>query len=125
MAYLTRRPDTYLIRILLLPITLCGIVAAAYRFVWTPPELNVYNWGQCLLAAVTLAKSVEYALAEEGMLKVGETRPGQLKGKEKEGSNGHAGSVVQRRLSFVPPAIYDAVEVMHTLRGLQWKFGQG
>lgn len=47
LAYLARRPDTYLLRVLLLPTTLCGIVAAAYRFVWTPPELNVYNWGQC------------------------------------------------------------------------------
>lgn len=47
MAYLARRQDTYLIRLLLLPITLCGIVAGAYRYVWTIPALNVYNWGQC------------------------------------------------------------------------------
>ncbi|KAG6890605.1 hypothetical protein C0995_006581 [Termitomyces sp. Mi166 len=124
LAYLARRPDTYLIRLLLLPITLCGIVAAAYRFVWTPPELNVYNWGQSLSAAVAIAKSLEYALNEEGMLKVGESRPGEMKGKGKEVSNGHAGSSAQHHLSFIPPAIYDAVELMHTLRGLQWKFGQ-
>lgn len=47
MAYLARRQDTYLIRLLLLPITLCGIVASAYRYVWIIPDLNVYNWGQC------------------------------------------------------------------------------
>jgi hypothetical protein len=47
MAYLARRKHTYLTRLLLLPITLCGIVAAAYRYVWIIPELNVYNWGQC------------------------------------------------------------------------------
>ncbi|KAG6854126.1 hypothetical protein C0991_010290 [Blastosporella zonata] len=123
MAYLARRPDTYPMRLLLLPITLCGIVAAAYHFVWTPPELNVYNWGQCLLAAVTIAKSLEYSLNEEGMLKVGETRPGAMKGKGKVVTNGNV--VAHRGLKFLPSGIYDAIELMHTLRGLQWKFGQG
>ncbi|KAG5652878.1 hypothetical protein H0H81_003241 [Sphagnurus paluster] len=127
MAYLARRPDTYLIRLLLLPITLCGIVAAAYRYVWTPPELNVYNWGQCLLAAVTIAKALEYALNPEGMLKVGESRPGETKGKGK--ANGDANGAVngrdRRGTPWIPDGLYDAIELMHTLRGLQWKFGQG
>jgi hypothetical protein len=47
LAYLTRRPDTYLIRLLLLPSVIVSILVAAYRFTWTMPELNVYNWGQC------------------------------------------------------------------------------
>lgn len=47
LAYLTRRPDTYHIRLLLLPSTVTLILVAAYRFRWTTPELNVYNWGQC------------------------------------------------------------------------------
>jgi hypothetical protein len=46
LAYLARRPDTHLIRLLLLPSVLCGIVASAYRYVWIVPALNVYNWGQ-------------------------------------------------------------------------------
>ena len=50
LAYLARRPHTYLLRLSLLPATLCAIVTAAYRFVWTDPSLNVYNWGQCELA---------------------------------------------------------------------------
>ncbi|KAF8073735.1 hypothetical protein FPV67DRAFT_763048 [Lyophyllum atratum] len=123
MAYLARRPGTYLFRLLLVPITLCGIVASAYRFVWTIPELNVYNWGQCLLAAVTIAKTLEYAFNKEGMLKVGEMRLGETKGKET--ANGQAGAAPQRGLAFIPTGLYDAVELMHTLRGLQWKFGQG
>ncbi|KAG5648358.1 hypothetical protein DXG03_004930 [Asterophora parasitica] len=131
MAYLARRPDTHLIRLLLLPITLSGIVAAAYRYVWTTPELNVYNWGQCLLAAVTIGKTAEYAYNKEGMLKVGETRPGKTKGKGKATPNGNAvgngraHSVPARRgLPYIPDGLYDAIELMHTLRGLQWKFGQ-
>ncbi|GLB38364.1 putative membrane bound O-acyl transferase family protein [Lyophyllum shimeji] len=123
MAYLARRPDTYLFRLLLLPAALCGIVASAYRFVWTIPELNVYNWGQCLLAAVTIAKALEYAFHQEGMLKVGETRPGEAKGKAI--ANGQTTPTAQRGLTFIPSGLYDSVELMHTLRGLQWKFGQG
>ncbi|RDB18044.1 O-Mevalon transferase yanI [Hypsizygus marmoreus] len=139
MAYLARRQDTYLIRLLLLPATICGIVAAAYRFVWTTPALNVYNWGQCLFAAVAIAKTLEYALNKEGMLKIGEIRPGVMKGKgtyhgNPNGissgnptgtSNGHAAPVVDCNQSSVPPWLYDTIELTHTLRGLQWKFGQG
>ena len=46
LAYLARRPDTYLIRLLLLPTVITAILVSAYRFYWVPPELNVYNWGQ-------------------------------------------------------------------------------
>ncbi|KAF9046621.1 hypothetical protein BJ165DRAFT_1388652, partial [Panaeolus papilionaceus] len=46
MAYLARRSDTYLIRLLLLPSVIASILVAAYRYTWTKPELNVYNWGQ-------------------------------------------------------------------------------
>jgi hypothetical protein len=47
MAYLARRPDTYALRVLLLPITVSLILFAAYHFTWTQVELNVYNWTQC------------------------------------------------------------------------------
>ena len=47
LAFLARRQDTYLIRLLLLPTVITLILVAAYRFTWTQPELNVYNWGQC------------------------------------------------------------------------------
>jgi len=47
MAYLARRSDTYLIRLLLLPLTIYAVLYAAYHFMWAQPLLNVYNWGQC------------------------------------------------------------------------------
>jgi hypothetical protein len=47
MAYLARRPDTYVLRVSLLPITVSLILFAAYHFTWTQVELNVYNWTQC------------------------------------------------------------------------------
>ena len=150
LAYLTRRPNTYFIRLLCLPTVIIAILVSAYRFYWVPPELNVRNWGQrkypetplllakitrysCylgFLAAVIIAKSLEYALTEEGMLKVGETRPGVMKVK----SNGHAAvngfgpQAVQKPRSknpYIANWLYDSIELVHTMRGLQWKFGQG
>ena len=46
LAYLARRPDTYIIRLLWLPTVITAILVSAYRFQWVSPELNVYNWGQ-------------------------------------------------------------------------------
>lgn len=139
MAYLARRPNTYLIRLLLLPAVITATLSAAYGYAWTIPELNVYNWGQCessylwfessrsnkrliqgLFAGVAIAKAFEYAFTKEGMLKVGETRPGETKGKQ--AANGHAGELNQPGSHSW---FHDAIELSHTMRGLEYKFGQG
>lgn len=85
---------------------------------------------QGLLAAVVIAKSLEYALTEEGMLKVGETRPGVMKGKSngQATANGFDSKLIQEPRSknpYIATWLYDAIELAHTMRGLQWKFGQG
>lgn len=69
-----------------------------------------------------IAKTLEYTFTPEGMLKNGESKPGQLKGKA-SAANGHAVVPVTRtgHLAW----FVDAVELQHTLRGLQWKFGRG
>ncbi|KAF9013218.1 hypothetical protein BDQ17DRAFT_1296713 [Cyathus striatus] len=133
MAYLARRQDTYLIRLLLLPSTVSAILVAAYKYTWTIPELNVYNWGQALFAAVAIAKTLEFALTPEGMLKVGESRPGVMKGKGKTHPafqpNGHpdpsSSEEIAARHPYIATWLYDAFEVAHTMRGLRWKFGSG
>ncbi|KAH6911396.1 hypothetical protein BKA70DRAFT_854773 [Coprinopsis sp. MPI-PUGE-AT-0042] len=126
LAYLSRRPGTYTARILLLPSVITLVLCAAWRYKWMQPELNVYNWGQSLLAAVVIAKCLEFGLRPEGMLKVGEVRPGVRKGKAKQANgsahtNGNASTLEEHHNFF----LYDSFEVVHTLRGLQWKFGQG
>jgi hypothetical protein len=83
-----------------------------------------------LFAAVVIAKSLEYALTEEGMLKVGETRPGVIKGKSngQAMANGFGSQLVHESRSrnpYIATWLYDAIELAHTMRGLQWKFGQG
>lgn len=81
-----------------------------------------------LWAAVAIAKALEFALTKEGKLKVGESVPGVKKGKDK--SRASDDSEVDDRPGkhqnpYVATWLYDAVEVIHTLRGLSWKFGQG
>lgn len=45
MAYLTRRPDTFYLRLLLLPLVVVLAFGTYFRFMYTEPELNIYNWG--------------------------------------------------------------------------------
>ena len=82
-----------------------------------------------LFAAVTISKSLEFGLTPEGMLKVGESRPGVKKGKSKSFQNGIANGSPDNQDAphnpYIAPWFYDAIEVAHTLRGLKWKFGQG
>ncbi|KAJ7095791.1 hypothetical protein B0H15DRAFT_880455, partial [Mycena belliarum] len=130
LAYLARRPGTYHLRLLLLPTVIAANLTTGFRYMFTIPELSVYNWGLALLSEVVIAKALEYALTKEGMLKVGERQPGQLKGKEPvKGSdastNGHAIPPEPHAPSWIPPWLYDSFELIHTVRGLRWKFAQG
>ncbi|KAH7878094.1 uncharacterized protein C8R40DRAFT_1168138 [Lentinula edodes] len=135
LAYLARRPQTYLIRLLLLPIVITSTLASAFRYCWTIPALNVYNWGQGLAAEVVIAKALEYALTPEGMLRMGESQPNQPKGKAKAKhySNGDTQNIdadsrlsspEHQRSDFIS-AFGDALNLAHEMRGSGWKFGVG
>ncbi|KAJ7644210.1 hypothetical protein FB45DRAFT_291116 [Roridomyces roridus] len=145
LAFLSRRPSTYNIRILLLPSTLIACLWTGFKFMFTIPELAVYNWGLALLSEVLIAKALQYALTPEGMLKIGEREPGQPKGKEvangsandhaehseateevvNGSANGHAKPSETTGSRLVPAWLYDAFELIHTMRGLGWKFSHG
>ncbi|KIJ64536.1 hypothetical protein HYDPIDRAFT_132494 [Hydnomerulius pinastri MD-312] len=144
MAYLTRRPDTFTLRLMLLPLVLCLAFGTYFRFMYTKPEDNIYNWGQGagpgLLAEAMSAKAIDFAWRREGMLKIGEVKPGVLcTPKGSSGSahtaNGNASShesgsatspyTEPPQHSFLPPWLYDTLEVLLTTRGLGWQFGVG
>lgn len=101
MAYLSRRPDTFYLRLLLLPLVICLTLGTYFGFMYTEPELNIYNWGQgaklvyfmlsCnvtlldvfvvligLFAEVICAKAIDFAWRRDGMLKTSEMKPGVL-----------------------------------------------
>jgi hypothetical protein len=102
MAYLSRRPDTFYLRLLLLPLVICLTFGTYFRFMYTEPELNIYNWGQGedlvsvpavsrnitrlygffvpigLFAELICGKAIDFAWRRDGVLKAGETKPGVL-----------------------------------------------
>jgi hypothetical protein len=55
MAFLVRRPNTHLVRLMLIPILIATALRAAFGYVWVDPRLNVYNWGggACIAFTVT------------------------------------------------------------------------
>ncbi|KAH0832040.1 hypothetical protein J3R83DRAFT_12947 [Lanmaoa asiatica] len=138
MAYLSRRPDTFYPRLLLLPLVICLTFGTYFRFMYTEPELNIYNWGQGLLAEVICGKAIDFAWRRNGMLKTGETKPGVLSKSPpilhcSNGSpDGDASSVDCKDISrytapprntSLPPWLYDSFEVAFAIRGLGWRFG--
>ncbi|KAH7911719.1 hypothetical protein BJ138DRAFT_1135213 [Hygrophoropsis aurantiaca] len=128
MAYLARRPDTYTLRILLLPIVLTLAVGTAFRFTWIRPEFNVYNWGQALVAEVISTKAIDYAWRREGMLKNEELTPGKLEHSSEQCNGAAAWSqdkTPRSCLRLLPSCLYDAFELIFSMRGLGWKYGIG
>lgn len=126
LCYLARRRNTFLARVLLLPIVVLLILASAYRYTWTHPALYVYNWGQGSLAILTIARALDFALTPQGILKYGETLPGVSKGKRSNKTNGHLGADDNAApRSALVAGLTDAFDLAHTYRGLSYKFSQG
>ncbi|KIO02680.1 hypothetical protein M404DRAFT_1001893 [Pisolithus tinctorius Marx 270] len=132
MAYLARRPDTFLLRIMLLPLAVLSILGTFFRFAVLEVGYGTTNWGLASLALTTIAKAIDYAWRPEGMLKIGEEKPGvSIKSPNRRNGSGSPGdpdaltatsSVWQRRL---PAWMYDSLELLLTNRGIGWKFGAG
>ncbi|KLO11802.1 hypothetical protein SCHPADRAFT_830503 [Schizopora paradoxa] len=138
MAYLVRRPNTWIMRVLLLPIVLVMAICSCYGYVWTDPRLNVYNWGEGLYCLLCIAKAIEFASVRGGRRKIGETLPGDderpaisKKDYDPTGhsadSNGHVPVTGLERPGsrFLPVWLEDAIEVLCSLRGIGWDFGKG
>ncbi|KAG0700012.1 hypothetical protein DFH29DRAFT_1080919 [Suillus ampliporus] len=127
MGYLARRPDTFTLRLLLLPLVITVAVGTYFRFMWTDPSLNIYNYGQCLIAQVMCAKAIDFAWRKEGMLKIDEVRPGVARNPDavKADGDGHPKPIPSDPASPAFAWLYDALELIISSRGLGWKFGVG
>ncbi|KAG2129157.1 hypothetical protein DEU56DRAFT_982418 [Suillus clintonianus] len=127
MGYLARRPDTFTLRLLLLPLVVAVAVGTYFRFMWTEPHHNIYNWGQALLAEAISAKAIDFAWRKEGMLKIDEVRPGVARKSDAVKANGDAHAKPVTSDPAVPALswLYDALDVIISNRGLGWKFGVG
>jgi len=122
MAYLA-----HLMRMLLLPTVVISAMRTAYRHVWTDPAINVYNWSQCLVAAVITVRSLAFAFTKEGILKVGEVQPGVMAVSVVTEDTADPSRVhdAQPGLWFLPQWLYDTLELALTLRGQGWAWGEG
>ena len=83
------------------------------------------------MAATAISKALEYALTREGMLKVGESRPGAVRGKTKvdihsgTAQNGfHLDEKPSQYVEYLPCWLSDSLELLIASRGLSFKFGQ-
>jgi Membrane bound O-acyl transferase family len=149
MSYLVRRPDTYLIRLLLLPTLITTALHSSYGYVWIDPRYNVFNWGAALFSFVLIGKGIDLALTTTGRHKLGEDVPGTMstpaiaavavaqrqdggsnnQREEEEEEEGHDASVSDGRkrqwTALLPLWLQDVLELTFTLRGLGWDFGEG
>ena len=131
MSYLGRRPDTHLMRLLLLPTLITTALYSSYGYVWLEPRHNVFNWGAASFSFVLIGKGIDLALARTGRHKQGEDVPGAMStpaiaAKANSDAPGDA-PTTQRRpwANLLPPWAQDALELMFSMRGLGWDFGEG
>lgn len=99
LAYLSRRQDTRLIRILLLPTAVVMCLRGTYAYDWFEPDYYFFTWcrglsAPCykcyyasypvtgLMGIAALAISVDFALSQTARMKVGETRLPSINGPE-------------------------------------------
>ncbi|KAG1872477.1 hypothetical protein DFJ58DRAFT_903875 [Suillus subalutaceus] len=127
MGYLARRPDTFTLRLLFLPLVVVVAVGTYFRFMWTEPHHNIYNWAQGVLAEAISAKAIDFAWRKEGILKIDEVQPGVARNPDAVKANGdaHAKPVTSDPATPTFAWLYDALEVILSNRGLGWKFGIG
>ncbi|KAL4073075.1 hypothetical protein V8B97DRAFT_2022916 [Scleroderma yunnanense] len=130
MAYLARRPDTYLLRLMLLPVAVLAILGTFFRLKVGGVDSGPQNWGLGSLALVNIAKAIDYGWRREGMLKVGEEKPG-IPMKTAHHSNGNATPNGERSppppiwKKRLPSWLYDILELHLPCRGIGWKVGAG
>ncbi|KAI6041402.1 hypothetical protein EDC04DRAFT_2893158 [Pisolithus marmoratus] len=132
MAYLARHPETFLLRLMLLPLIVLVTLGTFFHFIIPGEEYAAANWGMVGFAIFITAKVIDWAWRPEGMLKVGEETPGAFikprnKGRSDTSSDhacdsGGSPSIRQYRLLA---GLYDALELLSTHRGIGWKFGVG
>ncbi|KAI6041401.1 hypothetical protein EDC04DRAFT_2669306 [Pisolithus marmoratus] len=101
MAYLARRPDTFLLRVMLLPLVVLSLLGTFFRFKIDGVEYGPNNWGLTSLALTCVARAIDYTW-----------RP--------EGTGADSDSTVPSS-----PGCTDALELLFTNRGIGWKFGVG
>jgi hypothetical protein len=109
---------------------------SSYGYVWLEPRHNVFNWGAASFSFVLIGKGIDLALARTGRHKQGKDVPRGTStpaiASTKENTSdppGDPSSPSQRPyakpLLLLPPWAQDTLDLMFSMRGLGWDFGEG
>lgn len=124
LAYLARRPDTFFLRSLLLPVTILSILGTFLRFTFstTGAELDAKDGILPQVAISLVARAIDFTWRSEGMLKMHEEKPG-VPMNTKDGAHHDIAPETSIWKTILPPWLYDSLELIFTHRGIGWKFG--
>lgn len=131
MSYFARRPNTYLMRLMFLPILIFTSLRAGFCYIWLNPRFSTYNFGGGVFALSVIAKALEYALTPEGIKKIDEKVPGQSKVPAIAKGSTHSNEAPDPSLacrpfnSVIPTPLSDAVELLCSMRGIGFEYGHG
>ena len=145
IAYLSRHPGTFYLRLSLLPLVLYW-EHIFVSYMWHRVKVSI--WSAChycansvlierilsvgLFAELISGKAIDFAWRRKGMLKADETKPG-VSSKSSSVSqcanggsdNGAPSAECKEEISSytAPPWLHDTLEIACTSRGLGWQFG--
>ncbi|KAI0715584.1 hypothetical protein C8Q72DRAFT_192133 [Fomitopsis betulina] len=115
LAYLSRRADTYIIRLLIFPTAFTTTLYFTYHYKIEDHRYRMFEFIRFLSSYYIIGKSLNFALTRKGRFKIGEKR---LK---------RVGDPESRRTvspgSF-PRWFEDGFELACTMRGIGWDFGR-
>ncbi|KIJ54575.1 hypothetical protein M422DRAFT_200421 [Sphaerobolus stellatus SS14] len=131
MAYLVRRPNTYLLRLSLLPFALVLLIRTGFSYVWENPSFSTYNFGNGVFTLAAIARVLEYGLIPNGLSKIDEKIPGQSDVPAIATGSTPTKAPPDPILAHRPLGVFfakpvsDAFEVLCSMRGIGFEYGRG
>jgi len=114
LAYLARRPNTLVLRVLLLPLGIWINLRTLFNYFIEDIHMKICNSLGRLLSIFVLAKTIEFATVK-GRLRTGERVPGE--------SITIEDTAKYPRLSYLSSSLHDAFELFVSCRGIGWDYG--
>ncbi|KZT73257.1 hypothetical protein DAEQUDRAFT_754538 [Daedalea quercina L-15889] len=115
LAYLARRADTHLIRLLVLPSAVASALYFTYHYKIEDPRYRIFEFIRFLVCYYMIGKSLNFAFVRDGRFKIGEKRLRRVNEVDPESGVDPA---------LFPPWLRDGFELVCALRGIGWDFGR-
>ncbi|KAI0070015.1 hypothetical protein K474DRAFT_1713707 [Panus rudis PR-1116 ss-1] len=127
MAYLSRRRDTQIMRLLLLPTTIFLAVRGTFAYDAFNPDYYFYTWVRGLAGLTAIGMALDFALSQTDRMKVGERTLPAINEPERvpTDDDNAKGLVKPSNSSYFPKWYLDAMDALCSMRGIDWNFGKG